>query len=140
MRRSWTRAAFGIAALAGLGLVLLDDQASLGRSTGETVTPVTAVALPDLPGKKLTAVVVDYAPDARSAAHRHGGSVFAFVLEGAVRSRLDDGEAKVYRAGESFFEPPGTHHVVSENVSADAPARLLAVIITDEAATLTTYD
>ena len=45
----------------------------------------------------------------------------------------------VYRAGESFFEPPGIVHLLAENMSASEPARILAVFVADEGATLTTY-
>jgi quercetin dioxygenase-like cupin family protein len=44
----------------------------------------------------------------------------------------------VYRAGESFFEPPGSEHVVSENASATEPASLLAIHFADDGAQLTT--
>ena len=46
----------------------------------------------------------------------------------------------IYRAGESFFEPPGTHHAVSENASGTEPAKLLAIIVAETGAKLTTFD
>jgi len=57
-----------------------------------------------------------------------------------VRSKVSDGPATVYRAGQSFFEPPGGQHLVSENASMTEPARTLAVFVADEGATLTVYD
>ncbi len=42
--------------------------------------------------------------------------------------------------GQSFFEPPGSQHLVSENVSAKEPASLLAVFVADDGAELTTFD
>jgi quercetin dioxygenase-like cupin family protein len=84
---------------------------------------------------------VRYGPGARSDKHHHAGSVFAFVMSGAIRSQTSAaGPAKVYRAGESFFEPPGSEHLVSENASATEPASLLAVFVADEGAQLTTFD
>jgi quercetin dioxygenase-like cupin family protein len=50
------------------------------------------------------------------------------------------GPVKVYKAGESFFEPPGSEHLVSENASATEPASLLAVFVADDGAQLTTFD
>ena len=47
---------------------------------------------------------------------------------------------KVYKAGESFFEPPGSRHLVSANASATQEARLLAVIVAEDGARLTTFD
>ncbi len=96
-------------------------------------------ALPNVPGQRLTAVVVSYAPGESSRAHRHAGSVYAYILSGAVRSKNSaTGAARVYKAGESFFEPPGSTHLISENASKTEPAKLLAVFVADDGATLTT--
>src|SRR5215468_781283 len=94
-----------------------------GQEAGAQVKPVRAEKLPNVPGKTLTAVTVSYAPGGKSSAHRHAGSVFVYVLTGAIRSENSaTGPAKVYRAGETFFEPPGSEHLVSENASATEPA------------------
>jgi quercetin dioxygenase-like cupin family protein len=45
----------------------------------------------------------------------------------------------VYNAGESFFEPPGSRHLISEYASSKEPASLLAVFIADDGARLTTF-
>jgi quercetin dioxygenase-like cupin family protein len=93
------------------------------------------------PGKSITAIVVSYPPGGKSGPHHHAGSVFAYVLAGAIRSENSaTGPVKVYKAGESFFEPPGSRHLVSENASAKEPARLLAVWVADDGARLTTFD
>jgi len=111
-----------------------------GQEAGAVVKPVRAEKLPNVPGKTLTAVTVSYAPGGKSSAHRHAGSVFVYVLTGAVRSENSGtGPAKVYRAGETFFEPPGSEHLVSENASATEPASLLAVFVADDGAQLTTF-
>src|SRR5690606_2671883 len=107
----WLGGAGGAGLLAaGLLAATAPAQENASGSVGQSVAPVFSQTLPNVPGHTLTAVVVDYAPGGRSASHRHAGSVFAYVLEGAIRSRLDDGPETVYRAGDSFFEPPGTHH------------------------------
>ncbi len=112
-----------------------------GDDVAARVKPVLAEKLPNVPGKSLTAVVVTYVPGGKSAQHHHTGSVFAYVLSGAVRSQSSATmPAKVYKAGESFFEPPGSEHLVSENASTTEPASLLAVFIADDGAHLTTFD
>jgi len=99
---------------------------------------VFATTLPNVPGKTITAVKVDYPPGVSSPAHRHAGSVFAYVLSGEIRSENSaTGPARVYHAGEAFFEPPGSAHLVSENASASEPASLLAVFVADDDAKLT---
>ncbi len=140
-RRAWLGGAGGLAvAGVALGAYLLPLKPAPAESAGGTVTPVFSQELPNLPGNSLTAVVVEYGPGGASGSHRHAGSVFAFVLEGAIRSKLDDGEEVVYQAGQSFFEPPGTHHAVSANASDTEPAKLLAIIVAQTGATPTVFD
>lgn len=129
------------------GVVLLGSTISFtARAHGavhENVRPAFTEAIANLPGKTLTSVVVSYPPGVRSAPHTHARSayIYAFVISGAIRSKVDDGPVKVYRAGDSWSETPGAHHVVSENASATAPASLLAVFIADTGDTrLTTPD
>jgi quercetin dioxygenase-like cupin family protein len=107
------------------------------------VAPAFRQTIPNIPGKSLVAVVVSYAPGAKSAAHHHASSAFisAYVLSGAVRSQVDDEPVKIYRAGESWFEQPGAHHKISENASATEPAQLLAIFVVDtDEKVLTTPD
>ena len=107
----------------------------------DDVRPVTTEKLPNVPGKSITAIVVHYAPGAKSVKHRHAGSVLAYVLSGEIRSENSaTGPVKVYKAGESFFEPSGSTHLVSENASATEPASLLAIFVADDGAQLTTGD
>jgi quercetin dioxygenase-like cupin family protein len=98
-------------------------------------------ALPNVSGKSITAIMVRYAGGEKSPAHRHAGSVFAYVLAGSIRSENSaTGAAKIYNAGEFFFEPPGSVHRISENASATEPASLLAIFVADSDAKLTTPD
>jgi quercetin dioxygenase-like cupin family protein len=111
------------------------------RAADDDVRPVTTEKLPNVPGKSITAIVVNYAPGAKSDKHHHAGSVLAYVLSGEIRSENSaTGPVKVYKAGESFFEPPGSEHLVSENASATEPASLLVIFIADDGAQLTTRD
>ena len=110
---------------------------------GEKVTLVFDRALPNVPGKSMKGVLVEYAPGGSSPAHTHPGSAFIYatVLEGAIRSKINDEPEKVYHAGENFFEVPGDHHRVSTNASDTQPLRLLAVFIVDtNEQNLTTLD
>jgi quercetin dioxygenase-like cupin family protein len=90
-------------------------------------------ALPNVPGKSLKAVLVEYQPGGSSPAHTHAPSAFIYatVLEGAIRSQVNDGPVTTYRVGESFAEMPGDRHAVSQNASNTERARLLAVFVID---------
>ena len=99
----------------------------------QTVTKNFEAAIPNIPGKSLIAVEVDYAPGAASVPHAHAKSAFiyAYVISGAIESKVNDGETRIYRAGESWSEPPGAIHSISRNASNTEPAKLLAVFVLD---------
>jgi quercetin dioxygenase-like cupin family protein len=106
-----------------------------GGGEGAKVTLVYEHELPNVPGKSMKGVLVEYAPGGFSEGHTHPASAFIYatVLEGAIRSQVNDGPVTVYKAGESFSELPGDRHGVSENASKTKPARLLAVFVVDSA-------
>lgn len=99
----------------------------------ETVTPKFAEAIPNIPGKSLVVVEVDYAPGAASPPHRHAKSAFiyAYVISGEIESKVNDGVTRVFKAGESWSEPPNASHSISRNASKTKPAKLLAVFVVD---------
>jgi hypothetical protein len=72
--------------------------------------------------------------------HRHPGSVYVYVTQGAVRLGVEGQPVQVVQTGGSFFEPVGAHHIITENASATEPARAIAVMIVPEGAPLTTPD
>ena len=107
-------------------------------STLDTVEPIASYALPNVPGKRVTIVRVFYGPGGFTPAHRHAGTVTAYVTKGEIRSQLGGGPVETFKVGQSFFEPPGATHLISANASNTEPAELIAVFVADEGAELTT--
>jgi quercetin dioxygenase-like cupin family protein len=96
----------------------------------ETLTPLIHQALPNIHGKTFTSATVTFPPGARAVPHRHGNAfVYAYVLEGAVRSQVEGEPMRTYHQGENWTEQPGAHHVATENVSNTEPAKLLVVFV-----------
>jgi quercetin dioxygenase-like cupin family protein len=97
------------------------------------VTVVYDHVLPNVPGKSIKGVLVEYGPGGSSPGHLHPKSAFIYatVLEGEIKSQVNDGPVKTYRAGENFSENPGDRHAVSANGSNTKPAKLLAVFVVD---------
>src|SRR6201997_1629126 len=118
---------------AGTAFVIAVAAPAAAQDRGETVTPHFERAIPNIPGKSLVALVVDYAPGGASLPHTHARSAFilAYVVSGAIESQVNDEPRRVYRAGESWYETPGSSICVSRNASATEPAKLLAVCIVD---------
>jgi quercetin dioxygenase-like cupin family protein len=120
----------------GVGSAMAADQ-------NPKVTVVFDHALPNVPGKSIKGILVEYGPGVKSSAHTHPKSAFIYatVLEGAIRTSVNDGPVVTYRAGQNFPEMPGDRHTVDENASTTEPAKLLAVFVvdTDEKELLTPY-
>ncbi len=108
------------------------SQTGAGARPATIVKPLSCEPLPNVPGKNVTTVSVEFPPLAYSPAHRHPGSVTAVVVEGTIRSQLGGSPAQDYQAGQTFFEPPGTLHVFAENPDPARTAKLLAFFVTDE--------
>ena len=114
------------------------NSAAAAGSPLDKVEVITSHALPNVPGKRVTIVRVFYGPGGFTRAHRHAGTVTAYVTKGEIRSQLAGGPVETFTVGQSFFEPPGSTHLVSANASNTEPAELIAVFVADEGAQLTT--
>ena len=119
--------------ICALIVAALGVQLGIAADKDSKVTLVYEHALPNVPGKSIKGVLVEYGPGGTSSAHTHPKSAFIYatVLEGAIRSSVNDGPAVTYHAGQSFSEMPGDRHRVSENASKTEPAKLLAVFVVD---------
>jgi len=95
--------------------------------------PNFAGAIPNIPGKSLIANEVNYGPGEATPTHTHETSAFiyAYVISGAIESKVNDGETRIYHAGESFIEPPGAIHSICRNASKTEPAKMLVVFVVD---------
>ncbi len=119
---------------------LLMQSTAKAQPSNRASGPIFQHDLPDvnLHGWTVTAVEVKYPPGGASNAHRHPGITFAYVLEGEIASKVGDDPEKIYATGEMFMETPGQLHAVSRNASSTKPARLLAVLLAEKGAQLTT--
>jgi quercetin dioxygenase-like cupin family protein len=71
--------------------------------------------LPNVPGKSIKGVLVEYGPGGYSPWSHASQSAFIYatVLEGEILSQVNDGPVTTYKAGQSFSELPGDRHGVS---------------------------
>jgi quercetin dioxygenase-like cupin family protein len=114
-------------------LVTVGVRSAIAGDEGPKVTIVFDHAIPNVPGKSMKGILVEYGPGVATGAHIHPKSAFTYatVLEGAVRTSVNDGPAVVYKAGQTFAEMPGDRHSVDENASKTEPAKMLAVMVVD---------
>ena len=133
-----------VASVALLADFLASGRLAEAQAPAAPAAPNQPVFKPDLPNLtmadwEVTVSYVDYAPGRVGAAHHHAGFVLAYVLEGAVVTKISgQGEERTYTAGQMFYEQPGATHEVSKNASQTQPARLLAMIFARKGETLTT--
>ena len=110
---------------------------STSKPPSEALSPLHQEALPNVKGKTFTSLIVAFPPGARAVPHRHGDAfVYAYVLDGTVRSQLAGQPTRTYHEGQNWVEHPGAHHLLTENVSSTAPAKLLVVFISTTGAEL----
>ena len=116
-------------------VAMVGVRSGVAADDGPKVTLVYDHALPNVPGKSMKGILVEYGPGVATGAHIHPKSAFTYatVLEGAVRTSVNDGPAVVYKAGQNFAEMPGDRHSVDENASKTEPAKMLAVMVVDTA-------
>jgi quercetin dioxygenase-like cupin family protein len=142
LSRRAAKALAGLVLAAGVvfAAATLGGTASAGEGASEK--QIFSGKLPNVPGKALTVVQVDYRPGGFSVPHRHpaSGFVFAYVISGTVRSQVEGEPLREYTAGETWTEPPNAHHIVSANASKTEPARVMAYVIADDGVQATVYD
>jgi quercetin dioxygenase-like cupin family protein len=127
MRRSLLLVAFGLVIGAG-GMTF----AHLHDEGGQSVKVLSALEIKEkLDGQEasVTFVEVTIKPGEAGHAHRHPGPVFVYVIEGEYELGIDDKPTKIYKAGETFYEPTGCLHRVSKNPAKKGITRLMAVVL-----------
>src|SRR5262245_48488742 len=95
------------------------------KSKNAKVTLVYQHDLPNVPGKSIKGVLVEYGPGGYSPGHTHPKSAFIYatVLEGAIRSQVNDGPVTTYKAGQSFSEtrrPPRSQRQCQQDEASQA--------------------
>lgn len=101
-----------IALLLLIGASLLSTNVA-AEETNVPVSKVTQIfdrALPNVPGKSLRAVLVEYGPGAASPSHRHPASAFIYatVLEGEIGSKVNDDPSASTRQAKPGRSSPAT--------------------------------
>lgn len=124
------------------GALALFSQIAASPAQGQPQAAGGPVFKHDLPnvsldGWEVTVSHVAYPPGRVGRAHRHAGFVLAYVVEGAIVTKISGQPETTYTAGQMFYEPPGSTHEVSKNASETEPAKLLALILAPKGAQLT---
>jgi quercetin dioxygenase-like cupin family protein len=117
------------APLAALALIFSAATYAHEAAPSEKVTVLQDQMLKNVPNKKALMIEVDYLPGQSSIAHKHEGTAMAYVISGEIISQVKGEKAITYKAGEYWYEPAGSEHLVSKNASTTKPAKLLVFMV-----------
>ena len=132
-KRGLIRGRVWIAIFLAAGVLVGVGRMAVARhGENETAKPISAWDIVEkLDGKeaKVTVVEVTLKPGEGGEPHRHSGPVIGYVLEGEYELGIDQQPSKVFKAGQTFYEPTGCLHRVSKNPAAKGNTRVLAVVL-----------
>jgi quercetin dioxygenase-like cupin family protein len=115
------------------------DASKVPHQSKDRARTLMSQALPVLDGDHLQTVLLEvrYGPGEASTPHSHPCAVVGYVVEGSLRTQVQGEPEMIYKAGQSFYEPPNGVHLVSANASTTEPAKFLAYFICDRDTPLT---
>ena len=93
------------------------------------VTPLMSKDLPDVPGKEMVMIAVEYPPGTVEHVHRHDAHAFLYVLEGSIVEQVRGGKEMTLTPGQTFYEGTGDVHTVGRNVSTTKSAKFIEVLL-----------
>ena len=131
MRRTLVAIIVGALATGGMSLAH-DDEHGKGGDHVKVFSQRDIIEKVDGNKAKATTVEVTLAPGQVEAAHRHPGPAFGYVLEGEYEWAVDDNKPKIFKAGDTFYEPTGCLHGVGRNPSKTNKARFIALVLHPE--------
>lgn len=112
--------------------IVLAQQA--GAAPEAVVTPLMTRDLPNIPGKEVLMISVDYPPGAVDPVHRHDAHAFVYVVEGSIVMGVKGGKEVTLTEGQTFYEGLNDVHTIGRNASSTRPARFIVTLIKDKGA------
>jgi quercetin dioxygenase-like cupin family protein len=108
--------AAALSSAATLGAMNLANPALAQAQAPAGTIPLLTQPLADLPGREVRMTLLDRIPGNASVPHRHPGHhTFGYVVEGSYELGVNNEPTRMLKAGDTFYEPPGTLHSVSRN-------------------------
>jgi quercetin dioxygenase-like cupin family protein len=104
----------------------------------QQVNTLLTKKLPEVPGKEIEVITVNYVPGAVDAIHRHDAQAVVYVLKGEVEMQVRGGTLQRLGPGQVFYESPEDVHTVSRNASKTKPAKFVVFFIKNDGAPILT--
>jgi quercetin dioxygenase-like cupin family protein len=133
MRKGSTSSYIAVAAAASVLSMIVTSAIRTSQAQPAAPAQLLTQPLSDLPGREVRISLLDKAPGVGSAPHRHPGHhTFGYVLQGAYEFAVNGEPARVMKAGEVFYEPPGAVHSVSRNPGKDEHTMIVIFMVADQ--------
>lgn len=121
--------------LAHLSLLLLT--ASIGPrlsahtppGSGVTVTEVFKRGHPEAKDRDVIVQRIELLPGASAPPHQHPGMVTGYVISGSLNFQVEGEPLLHLKAGDTFFEVPGSKHLVAHNPDKSEKTVIIAFVI-----------
>ncbi|RYD76801.1 MAG: cupin domain-containing protein, partial [Verrucomicrobiaceae bacterium] len=93
---------------------------------------------PELSDKEISVLRIEIQPGASASPHVHRGMLTGYVETGKLEFQLKGEALKALKAGDTFFEPPGSHHMVARNPDPSAKTVLIVFMVNSKGAPVST--
>lgn len=103
-----------------------------------TITELLKKAHPEAADKEVLIKRIELQPGVAAPPHVHPGMVAGYIESGTLEFQLKDSPLQVLKTGDTFFEPPGSHHMVGRNPDAKEKTVIIAFVINPKDAPLST--
>lgn len=101
-----------------------------------TITEIFKRDHPDHADKVILVKRIELQPGASAPPHVHPGMVTGYVQSGSLEFQLKDGPLLKLKAGDTFFEPAGSHHMVAKSTETAEKTILIAFVVNPKGAPL----
>lgn len=102
------------------------------------ITELLKRAHPELADKEVLVKRIELQPGASAPPHVHPGMVTGYVESGTLEFQLKGEPLLKLKAGDTFFEPPGSHHMVARNPDPGAKTVVIAFVVNPKGAPVST--
>jgi quercetin dioxygenase-like cupin family protein len=118
--------------------LMLSCLAALAADDAVSIKEIFRRDHPELRDKEIVVVRIELQPGASSPPHAHRGMITGYVEAGKLEFQLKGEALKVLKAGDTFFEPPGSNHMVARNPDSSAKTVVIAFVVNSKGSPLST--
>lgn len=130
------KTSFAITAAVTAALLLGGSAIRAAEEVPVIITEILKRDHPEAAGKEVLVKRIELKPGASAPPHMHPGMVTGYIETGTLEFQLKGEPLKSLKAGDTFFEPPGSHHMVARNPDANAKTVIIAFVVNPKGAPL----